>query len=952
MSNVVFTKHDRQKAVGFIQQNPDLIPVITKLVKDEDKSRTPYAGKVPQNIVESVIHGSAADVRDINLIRRSLPELDTATLILVSAILFPNNMTQEDVTISYDGTLPGKLSEQLNNIIRERYFTDLKLQEELPQIIQNALMDRGSHILAILPESALDDVINQRTTASLENYRELTSGIVNLDTGHFTRRGVFGKGILNQQATEKRKVHSFESYFGQPVQQSELAIQDDIIPNLVRVVDNPDVLKAPQFFRAVSEARINQQFRTTKGTEFFDEGDALSTADLAVEDVNEQGGAIKKGYGTSTRDAKVLLADKFYKKPVRQFDKSTAVINDRTTSIRKSAGHPLILNLPHESTLPVFAPGNPKDHLGYLVLIDKLGHPITLSSIQQDMTNINDNFQRLSKSNTDSTFQTITTTLTNIDTAVNGPGMQRTDENNQMTLDILTNFYGEMLERDLMVRLNNGVFGDNVELTNQTEIYRIMLARSLAGQMTQILYIPASLVTYVAFNYNEFGIGESLIIKSRSLAALRISLMYANNRTLIRNAMGNHVIRITLDELDPNPDLTINTVLNDVIERNSQSRLFGSIDPTVIQTELLRGGWSTVVEGHPGYEQTQIDIENKQSDRPMVDSEYEENLRTLHLQALITVPELMETATNVNFAAEVTRDNVLFNSQNEKYRRTMEEKMLEFIQKATLHDGELIREMSEIIREHKDMIPSELMEIARDAKSTVPIIEEFLDQLVVNFPRANDKIEEISGAKVDSYSQMLDKTLEARFPDDIMETVFGDIEDDEFRSETIGKSRALIKSVLMAKWCRDNNVIPELDELIHAQKSDQLQLIDAILSANTDSIDAFTELFRHLRARYNPASLKSDDEDDSDGDSSFDSGSDDDTTTDIDNETDGDGGGEGTDETTTDADGETSGDGETDGDESTDGQSGDEEGDNFGGIELTAEEKQLLKDSGTDVDAL
>ena len=68
--------------------------------------------------------------------------------------------------------------------------------------------------------------------------------------------------------------------------------------------------------------------------------------------------------------------------------------------------------------------------------------------------------------------------------------------------DQASRIYADIVERDLIERLKNGLYGATLELGKVQEIYRIMLARSFANQYTQIIFLPTELVEYFAYKYN------------------------------------------------------------------------------------------------------------------------------------------------------------------------------------------------------------------------------------------------------------------------------------------------------------------------------------------------------------------------------------------------------------------------------------------------------------------
>ena len=58
------------------------------------------------------------------------------------------------------------------------------------------------------------------------------------------------------------------------------------------------------------------------------------------------------------------------------------------------------------------------------------------------------------------------------------------------------------IEEDLLGRLA-GIYGEDLSIGATGEIYKLMFARSLAKKHTQLVFVPKTLLTYFAFDYND-----------------------------------------------------------------------------------------------------------------------------------------------------------------------------------------------------------------------------------------------------------------------------------------------------------------------------------------------------------------------------------------------------------------------------------------------------------------
>src|SRR5690606_1249482 len=157
---------------------------------------------------------------------------------------------------------------------------------------------------------------------------------------------------------------------------------------------------------------------------------------------------------------------------------------------------------------PVFIPGSPEKQIGFFVLLDNDGNPLDLSSDK-------DSYRELS-SRMDSNGSFPSAMLKKVKSSMSGFDCNNTDH-----LKYAASVYGDMIEADLLARLRNGKYTNGVAIAHKEEIYRIMLARSLANKNTQLLWVPESIMTYFGIRFNGNGIGKSLLDDLKVVNSLR-----------------------------------------------------------------------------------------------------------------------------------------------------------------------------------------------------------------------------------------------------------------------------------------------------------------------------------------------------------------------------------------------------------------------------------------------
>lgn len=848
---------EEQRLYSYIVSAPNEIKAIaTKLIEDPIKDKT--KGKtLPADALKGLSSHMSRDIIDIINIKKNLPELETIRDILVSSILSPQDMINESLTYTLEGDFPHKLGSKLLGII-EQHFTDhYDLQGKLFEMLNNALFDRGSHVLAVIPESAIDDVINRYSGASLESVREKLKDELD-NNGKFVGKNVFGRGI-KEQTNKKEEVKSktsFEHFFKKDYQRDMRNAERSIIPGLLEVVDNINVLKSPKIMRALSEATIAKQYQT------------YSQESLIWHD------------GFSEQEENALPAHKFYREiespQLKGAYDGVTIINDRDSTSRKSLGHPMVLDLPHESVIPVFTPGNPQDHIGYIIMIDESGNPVTYAGEKENLENMNRNTTMSQSSAADSNnipgnYGVVTQTLDELNQlAGGGPGCKW----ESATVKQLTEFYAELVERDLIARLNDGVYGKNISIPRPLEVYQIMLARALAGNMTQLVYIPESLVSYVAFHFNDFGVGESLITKAKTVAAHRIAMTYANTRAMIRNAVGTKVVDITLDEDIIDSEEVVAKLVNRTMEANSFSRLFSSFDPRHIESSMSMFGYEVNVTGGDAIDKTETHMEYKPGDAPLIDNDYIDTIKKEFVGVFIP-PSILDGVSENEFAIEFVTKNALYAKRNIIIGKRFNDILTSFVGKYTLHDGDLISELSKEIRQAYRELPDEVIADCKEEKNTIPAIKAFLDSLRVSIPLPDSTANETSSAALDNYVQRVEKALEFAIDQEWIDMQFTDLEDDR-KKDAIAMFRDRIKSYFVIQWMHKNNFFPEWNDLVQYNDEDKEDnnLLDQIFEGQVDMAEIFGSLAKRIRDRLTPPEGEGDGTDTTDDTSATDDTSD------------------------------------------------------------------------------
>lgn len=840
-----------ERLMRFAIQNETARLLSTKLTLDPNKSRYAQNGKDEPNapkvdIIQNLSQRAVQKLNDIENIYEILPDTETAETIMVSSILSPNDLITEELIWSVNGDFPAEIGTVLMDLVREAFNKDYKINGYLSQIFREAIYRKGAYIFAIFPESAVDDIINAKTSLSEESYQ---NGF---------EKAISGRGLLGNNE-KKKETASFENFFRHPAKIKATDKESIVHPNLL-VTDNPDILKVPTMQKKVADERIRQAY----GMESF--GQYVSI-------LNPK---------TMNRDDNTQIVNTLYQD---QTGVRAAVVqvNDNQNSSRGSIGRPLLKQMPFECCIPVHEPGDPDKHVGYFFLIDKNGNPVS-KELEAD------NFNRLAQGSRQNIGVNAISSLIS-EMKYYEQGMCSFNENDKNLLDELESVYISLVERDLLARLNNGVYGDNVEIGKPQEIYRIMLARALMGMQTQLLFMPSSLVQYIAFEYDKFGMGVSLVGKARTLAAQRSTLIFANNMAMIRNSVPKQLATIKIDPAEADPWMVYEASLTKITEANAMSFMYHAITPETIENALNRAGWELRVEGHPDIPEHMIETDYKSGERPLIDDTVLEKTDKRWFMSLKVPPALIENSSELEFATQFVAQHALFNRVRREYANKGSAHLSDLVRKVVLADGALLRSLTGFIRANVAQLPKHLQELA-EGDTSIPIIKAFLEQLEVGLPQSNNERDKEQLEAFSSFKSKVEELIPLYFNRDDIALLLPEIDTEEdpngeIKMKVLDRIEDYIKAVVLRKWVADNGIFPEINEIFRFDSPQpNLEFLKTYNADTERMVKAIQEVVAIIFAKNSGAGGEAEVSDTGDSSSTDDDNTSDDSSSDSDSEND------------------------------------------------------------------
>lgn len=748
------------------KETPELKAIIDKLVLNPHPQARDIKGNreidLPGGqLINRVSEQTAISVADADATLQILPDVELSKQILVSSILSPKDMVGSDLNYRINGDLlDSEVSSTMIAVISDYFDNTYNIRQKLPDMLGDALFMTGSYPLIVMPESAIDDAINSRNRVTS---MEALSGELE-DNGRLRPIGFLG----NKPEPGAKLRGSFESLLNpnagpayNPAVENEAELT---------ITDNFNVLKLPTLHDKLLQDRVQ---------------DLLSVRQVGIE--SHRTVSADKTERSLYRRRHHTFTPVLRLKPQRDLD-------------RKSVGHPLVMKLPSESVIPVHVPGNPKEHIGFFVLLDEFGNPINRAQFSD--------YYRGLESRLQSTSDTTSRMLQEARTAYVG----NNNNDTRGDLDAATLAYTDIVETELVERLSNGLYGKNVSLGRPNEVYRIMLARACANMQTQLLYVPSDLMTYIAFDYNSNGVGKSLLEASKIISGIRSLLLFSDTMAAVKNSVGRVGLKIQLDPQDTDPSGTVDFLTQEYFKNRNTSYPLGVSNPSDIISYLQTASVDLQVSGNTAYPETTIDVEDKSSSIVRLDSGLSEDLKKQHIMSFGLSPETVDASFNLELATSVVSSNLLLSKRVCVYQESFCPQVSDHIRKYTLNSAILMDQLRAIVTTNLAKLPKPEAVKGGTVESDESRIEnylmDFIQALEVTLPRPDSVTLDNQVDAFTKYQEGLELALKAYIDSAFIDAdTLGDV------GVNVDTILAALKAYYSRQWLRDNNVFAELNDL-------------------------------------------------------------------------------------------------------------------------------------------
>jgi len=515
---------------------------------------------------------------------------------------------------------------------------------------------------------------------------------------------------------------------------------------------------------------------------------------------------------------------------------TTATID--MTGYSNDANRGLVMRIPSESVIPLHFTNDVSKHFGYFILLDGKGTPILGSngeSESSDTKSMLSNLVSKAKSN-------IQKSISRAPTIPNSDDILKTAIDAKLTNSIKHNIGGAYISDD-----------------DKDTLFRVIFHRALKDMKTRLLYVPASQLSYYAFDFRENGTGKPILEGLSTISSLRTMLRFAKVSALIRNSIPNTEVDVTLDDNDPDAPKTMESIKAYVMNTRSLSLPIGLTRTADVVDWLHKYGFSFKFQ-HADLPDMTIDTNEKSTSHVVPDSDAEDELKRMMYMKMGLSPETVENTSDADFAATVVANNVLQAKRISRIQMKLNPMITKDVVRYARYDGYMNTQLKHILESNLKLIKKNMgdkFKEALDSKGVTDaelndfLFEYYVNALEVTLPKV-ELAEDGSKEAFDNYKDSLDDYIEMFFSEDALPEEYAGA-----LSGNIDVLQQAIKNSLLRRWMSENGYMEELATVFETNDTGEidssvLEEYNLYINNIANAMNDFTKLNEKVKKNAEP----------------------------------------------------------------------------------------------------
>lgn len=844
----------KEKITDLFRKYPISSATLSKLIVNRnDYKETKDKSKAKNETIPEIVRISDSIYNKIKQngdLLQLFPDIELCTKIVISSILCPNDMLTTNINVDSPENLniPDSIKENITKII-EDYITDnYNIEGNLYDIIKEAMFEKGACVFAVIPEASVDDIINIKpikddndesflTNLYKANKYDSSTESISRDGSKYGYLGnvsestkelitsFVGETMKNCKTGELETTFSTES-FKYKINNEEYSF---IMPN---ITDDFSIIKSVDNIILNKSLSMENNYRGLYDSNYrnfitMNNGGRESGSD----DIEE----IFKLIDEEASDENEII-----------------VVKDGKSSSRQSIGKPMFMKLPTESVVPVHAPGDPSKHIGYFVVLDEEGIPIDIGQSRKFTDSMN--MYNMTTGYTEQDSEYLNTRNKDILNGINMP--DEVFKNNDA-------IYSFLIKETIKDKIKNGGFGALAEMNEEMNIYQMMFHRALKNLKTQLVFLPASLVQYFAYDFRENGTGRSELEKMSLLFSIRGTLFIASILAQIKNSISTQTIDVELEDLDQYPQETLDKIIQTFINNREPTSSIGFNTIQDIYSYIIEHQYKVNVNA-AGLPAMKIDSDDSTRSVDIPDTDFLDKLAEMQYLQLGVTPEMVNKGQDVEFATTIVNNHLLLGKESRAKQLKTNDMLKKFYTIILKNDFVLRKKISDLLFANRKKIVDTFSSATRvydpntntfteGKKYTVDdsefykiseyIISKYEKFMDVSLPEIIYKDANAKFENLQARFEEVDTIVDQLFDTSIMETVLG-----TDYSDLATEIQSVIKAYLKKNVVLENGFYPELTDMFLAQK--QVGLQDSRVNIFKSNITDYKNLTIQLAESY------------------------------------------------------------------------------------------------------
>ena len=768
-------------------------------------------------------------------IKQVAPEVSQAANLMASAIFNPNDMQDGSYTFHCDTDL---ISEEARVLIVQAlsdYFNDKqKLAIHHHEMVKDILYMSGAKPVLILPTTALMDMIDKSVVGieSIDPKKKHLKRETLWDMAADPNKSLFGMNTAHKNIGLE-SLNIYDDDLGNE-------FTETLVESIALEMFEEERARNPNSTRSIDDIK-----NSVKGLPLKAGLEQMSKK--LIED-------LESGKSVRTTDRLELLgllgiktehAQKEQTKKVRSyFSTPNRVIQQPFVELSPDQSveetfHPIVVDLPVESVIPVFVPGSPDKHIGYFVIQDELGNPINNYSFIHDQANQSS----LSKESVQAFFG-------------------RMDDKNSGSFGaVQKNAAKHLYKNETIHKVFNSVFDKYIQThmqktgvptvdTSVTEaISKCMMIRFFRRAKTTLVYVPKEHLIYYAFDYHDDGTGKSLVDDIQYVLSIRVMLTVASMLSAVRNAVDKTVLSIDYGKHISNPR-AISETLRQVFTDGKKTTF--TYDPVMATQDIQREAVKIIPANIEGLTTYKVETDNRSSSKIEADTDFMSKLDEMMIYALGVPHADMNHLSKDEYSRSVATRNILFAKEIIRKAATLCSLVDEHIRVYTRYSGPLRKAIAAAC---EDRLTSSGTEGGED------VIDRIIDSIWVSLPKPNIAVDKAQYTEIREAIEIIETLIDKIYPD---ECAPGDYSNEMRMVRATVKAHKLREIISTIGASSNVTSLPKLDEILDLSDINKIHMTMKNLKA----------MVERLEKAFEPKEEQTDSSYSSDSDDSSDSGGD------------------------------------------------------------------------------